>query len=163
MSVEADVWAQALAPFAKSTNETMRDAADSAVTVFKTYRGIYVQNVQLYEGLVRITTVPHQLTDDETKSLAEARITASQIAARYAEVSDLLRVTAKLAFASVIVPAPNDSDQVALDMNAAERAACSSDLRRAFGALERQKSVAGVDQAALVLIAAFNQDWRLAR
>jgi hypothetical protein len=161
MTSDADLSARRIDPFTLSKNDTIRQAADGAKTVFSHYKSVFERNVALYEQLVRIFTVPHELTDAETSAIAEARITGSKLGAEFSQASDLLKDVALLVFASTIVPAPGD--HVALDMSQAEKHGFVSRLHRDFGGLENQSTVAGPDIAALSILINFNKDWRLAR
>jgi hypothetical protein len=100
---------------------------------------------------------------EETKTIAEMRITGSKISASFTQASDLLNTVATLAFSSIIVTAPGDQDHVALDSTASEKAACIARLRRNVGDLGKQDTLPGADLAGHTLMLAFDQDWRLAR
>jgi hypothetical protein len=164
LSGESSVRQLAMKPCATSKVENIREPAVTAAMVFERYRGAFDRNVALYEDMVRIFTVPHALTDAESKTIAQSRITASQLSAMFAQLSEILKDAASLAFVSAVVQAPGDPEHTALNMTSGERERFRADLRRGFGDLAKQKTVSGVEQAALALIVYFDdQSWRLAK
>lgn len=163
LSGESAVRQLSLRPCGDSKNDNVRESTRTAAAVFERYQKVFDGNVALYEQLVRVFTIPHTLTDAESKALAENRISASQLAARFAQLSDLLKDAATVAFAATITEAPGDPEHIALNMTSSERDSFRSDLGNAFGDIANQNIVAGVEQAALVLVVQFGQDWRLAK
>ncbi len=163
MAADAVVSGKTLEPFSHSKNERIADAAAAASEAFVQYKSIFEVNIALDERLVRVFTVPHELTESETKAIAESRIQASQISALFAQASELLRDAAMLAFASAIVPAPGDAGHIALDMSAAQKGGFIKRLHRDFGELGKEKTLSGADLAAFTIMVKFEEDWRLAR
>jgi hypothetical protein len=161
MAAEADVAARGLEPFTHSESDNIKESAAAARDVCGMYKGVFEQNVKLYEQMVRIFTIPHELTESESQAIAEGRISTSKLSATFTEASDLLKTVATLAFASVIVPAPGD--HIALDMSAAEKAGFIKRMHRDFGALDKQKTLRGPDIAAFVIMVTFDKDWLLSR
>jgi hypothetical protein len=163
MASEADLASKTFADFKRSKNDAIRQSADGSADVFEGFKTLFGFAMGLYEQLIRLTATPHDLTEKEAKNLAESRITGSKLAAAFTEEWAALKTSAMLAFGSVVVPAPGDPDHVALDMSAAEKSAFTRQLRRDFGALDKQKTLAGPDLAAFAIVSTFNQNWRLAR
>jgi len=163
LSGESAVRQSAMKPCGTSKLENIRESAQTAGMVFERYRAVFDGNVKIYEDMVRILTVPHALTEVESKTIAESRISGSRLSALFAQLSDLLKDAATLAFASTIIEAPGDAQHTALDMTSTERDRFRRDLRSGFGEIKNRKTVSGVEQAALVLVVQFEQEWRLAK
>jgi hypothetical protein len=161
LAAEAQVCAQTLEPFTGSKDDNIQKSAETARDTFGIYKQLFDDNVQVYEQLVRILTIPHELTPRDGAAFAETRISARKMGAAFTGASDLLKVNATVAFASVIVPAPDD--HVALDMSAADKKGFIRRLRQEFGELDKQKMLWGPDIAALVIMLHFEKDWLFAR
>jgi hypothetical protein len=163
MAGELDVAARTLQPFRSSKNESISKSAEAGGQALAVYKVIFDKHRGIYEQMVRIFTVPHELSESERNTIAEMRITASEVAANFRQASELLKTVATLAFSSTIISAPGDETHIALDLSTNEKAEFMAILRRDFGDLGQESSLAGAEMAAFVLIVAFEPRWRLAR
>jgi hypothetical protein len=101
---------------------------------------------------------------ENSADLVELKRQASDAAVAFQQGSELLLQATALAFGSVIVPAPGDSDHIALDISAEERSELVSALDSQFGPeLRAGGDKSGPMASARLLLDKLEEGWRLAR